>query len=66
MAKKNPTHELVNVDLATGEEEFLGAGTYENCRATMENHIEQADEDIAVTGNLAYYPTMRIQPFQGW
>jgi hypothetical protein len=61
---KNPTHELVQV--FNGEEEWAGAGSFREMRDLMNTKIEQADEDIAVTNDLAYYPMLRIQPFQGW
>lgn len=67
MAKnKNPEFELVNVDRITGEEDLLMAGTFEECQEHRDSAVEEADENIAFTDDIAYYPMMRIQAFQGW
>ncbi len=61
---KTPEFELV--EIFDGEEELVSAGTFAQMQEAMAAKIEQADEDIAATGDLAYYPMLRIQPFQGW
>jgi hypothetical protein len=64
--KNSPEFELVNVDLATGKEDLLKAGTFEECQGARDIAVEEADENITFSGDIAYYPTMRIQAFQGW
>lgn len=64
--KKAPEFELVNVDIETGEEDLLTAGTFEECQAARDAMVIDADDDITHTGDIGYYPTYRIQPFQGW
>lgn len=63
---KTPAFEMVNVDMATGEEDLLATGTLKEMQEAMQQAIEEADENITHTGDLSYYPTFRIQAFQGW
>lgn len=64
MAKKNPSHELVQI--FENEEQWAGAGSFAEMQERMAEMLLQAEEDIAFTDDLAYYPMLRIQAFQGW